>query len=156
MKGISGTAEITWNEHLFMEPRGVDRQDAEDAKIRIKVMDKGFFKDVLLGEFDFDMSFIYFKKDHVLLHKWLALSNPAGENFSDITAYLKVSISVSASGDEQVQITEDEALEEDTDVLMSPALNPEFYQIKIRIFQGQNLPAMDSSLMGSKSIDAYV
>lgn len=99
---IGGVAEMTWSEHLFCEPRGVDKQDAEEAKIKIKLMDKGFFKDVLLGEFEFDMSYIYFMKDHVLLHKWLALSNPNAENFSEIAAYLKVSISVSAAGDEQV------------------------------------------------------
>ena len=40
---------------------------------------------------------------------------------------------------------------------MSPALNPTFYQVIIRIFQGQNLPAMDSGIgMFSKDkIDAY-
>ena len=88
-------------------------------------MDKGLFKDVLIGEFEFDLSFIYFMKDHVMLHKWLALSNPHGD-FSAIAAYLKVSISVSCQGDEQTQICEDDG-EEDTNVMMSPALNPEFY-----------------------------
>lgn len=41
---------------------------------------------------------------------------------------------------------------------MSPALNPKFYQIKIRIFQGQNLPAMDSAIgfLGKDKIDGYV
>ena len=42
--------------------------------------------------------------------------------------------------------------------MMSPALNPKFYQIKIRIFQGQNLPAMDSAIgfLGKDKIDGYV
>jgi hypothetical protein len=89
-------------------------------------MDKGLFKDVLIGEFEFDLSFIYFMKDHVMLHKWLALSNPHGDDFAVIQAYLKVSISVSCQGDEQTQIEEDVG-EEDTNVMMSPALNPKFY-----------------------------
>jgi hypothetical protein len=63
-------------------------------------MDKGYLKDALIGQFEFDLSYIYFRKDHVLLHQWLALSNPNSENYSDITAYIKVSISVAASGDE--------------------------------------------------------
>ena len=29
---IGGVAEMTWSEHLFCEPRGVDKQDAEEAK----------------------------------------------------------------------------------------------------------------------------
>ena len=46
---------------------------------------------------------------------------------------------------------------------MSPALNPTFYQIKLRVLQGQQLPAMDSQVgfskfgMGQKAkIDAYM
>ena len=124
---IGGMGEIEWNEHLFIEPRGVDKKDAEKGKIMIRLMDKGIFKDALIGQFEFDISFIYFMKDHTLLHKWLALSNPNSENYAEITAYMKVSISVAASGDEQIQIKEDDAIEEDTDVMMSPALNPKFY-----------------------------
>jgi hypothetical protein len=77
--------------------------------------------------FEFDLSFIYLKDKHLLLHKWLALNNPGAENFSEICGYVKVSISVSASGDEQVQINEDTAKVEDTDIMMSPSLNPTFY-----------------------------
>lgn len=83
-----------YSEHLFIEPRGVEKPDAESAKIMIKLMDKGMFKDALIGQFEFDMSYIYFMKDHTLLHKWLALSNPNGEDYAKIQAYLKVSISV--------------------------------------------------------------
>jgi len=41
---------------------------------------------------------------------------------------------------------------------MSPALNPEFYQLKIRLFQGQDLPAMDTAVgfIGKDKIDAYM
>lgn len=38
-----------YSEHLFIEPRGVDKPDAESAKIMIKLMDKGMFKDALIG-----------------------------------------------------------------------------------------------------------
>mmetsp|Transcript_30293 Transcript_30293/g.46313 ORF Transcript_30293/g.46313 Transcript_30293/m.46313 type:complete len:95 (+) Transcript_30293:310-594(+) len=92
--------EVLWSEHLFLEPRGVDKRDAEKGKILIKLMDKGIFKDALIGQFEFDLSFIYFMENHTLLHKWLALSNPNSDNYSEISAYLKVSISVAAQGDE--------------------------------------------------------
>jgi Ca2+-dependent lipid-binding protein len=41
---------------------------------------------------------------------------------------------------------------------MSPALNPKFYQIKMRIFQGQDLPMMDSGIgfLAKEKIDAYM
>ena len=125
-ENISGVGEVVWNEHLFLEPKQVEKESAESAKILIKLMDKGLFKDKLIGEFEFDLSFIYFKKEHTMFHKWLALSNPHGENFAEIAAYLKVSISVSCQGDEQTQISEDDG-EEDTNVMMSPALNPKFF-----------------------------
>jgi len=59
-------------------------------------------------------------KDHLLLHKWLALSNPTSEDYADITGYLKLSISVIAAGDEQIKITADESLEDDQAILMPP------------------------------------
>jgi hypothetical protein len=92
-----------------LEPREVSKIDAEGAKIVIKLMDKGLFKDAMIGTFEFDMSYIYLKKDHVLLHKWLALSNPNGEDYATIQVYMKVSIAVACQGDEQVQIEEDTA-----------------------------------------------
>ena len=97
---LGGGAEVVWNEHIFIEPRGVDRLEAEKAKLKIRLLDNGFFKDALLGEFEFDLSYIYFMDKHLLSHKWLALNNPSGEDYSVIQAYVKVSISVSAEGDE--------------------------------------------------------
>jgi hypothetical protein len=41
------------------------------------------------------------------LHKWVALSNPESENFNEVAGYLKLSMSVSTVGDEQIQISED-------------------------------------------------
>ena len=118
---------VSWREHIFIEARDVDKADAEAAKISVKLMDKGLLKNELIGEFNFDMSYIYFMKDHVMLHKWLALSDPGGADFSKIAAYLKVSISVSSVGDTQVEIKDDDDEADNTDVMMSPALHPEFF-----------------------------
>ena len=131
---IGGIGEVVWSEHIFLEPKNIDKKDAEDGKISIKLQDKGLFKDALIGSYEFDLSFIYLKKDHVLLHKWIALNNPGSENFAEICGYVKVSISVAATGDEQVQIKDDTSGVEDPDILMSPSLNPTFYQIRIRFF----------------------
>ena len=78
----------------------MEKQEAEEAKITLKLMDKGFLKNQIIGLFEFDLSYIYFMKDHMLLHQWLALSNPNSDNYSEITGYIKVSISVVATGDE--------------------------------------------------------
>lgn len=130
---IGGLGEVTWGEHLFCEAKNIEKKKAEDGKIVIRLQDKGIFKNTLIGLFEFDLSYIYFMKDHLLLHKWLAFSNPNSENYSEITGYLKVSVNVTCTGDESVQIEEDDGAE-DPDVLMPPSLNPKFYQVKIRLF----------------------
>lgn len=112
---------------MFLEKNNVEKKEAEDAKITLKLMDKGFIGKSLIGSFEFDLSYIYFMKDHVLLHQWLALSNPSSENYAEITGYLKVSISVTCTGDEQVEIKEDDSGAEKDDVMMPPQLNPKFY-----------------------------
>jgi len=81
---LGGGSEVVWNEHIFIEPRGVDKLEAESAKLKIRLVDKGFMKNSMLGEFDFDLSFIYLKDKHLLSHKWLALNNPGGENYAEI------------------------------------------------------------------------
>ena len=99
---IGGVGEIIWQEHIFLEPMGIEKKQAEEGKIKLRLLDKGIFKNALIGEFEFDVTQIYFKKDHALLHKWIAISDPTGENYSQVTGYLKVSISVTCTGDEAI------------------------------------------------------
>lgn len=62
------------------------------------------------------------------MHKWLALSNPASSNFNEVAGYLKISITIAATGDEQVQITEDTGGDKSEEaVLMPPCIRPEYY-----------------------------
>ena len=65
----------------------------------IRLNDKGFLKDALIGMFEFDVAYIYFMEEHSMLHKWICLSNPLSENFDEVTGYMKLSISVAATGD---------------------------------------------------------
>ncbi len=119
-------------------------------------MDKGFFKDAVIGQYEFDVAFIYFMKQHTMFHQWIGLSNPNSEDFSTVFAYLKLSISVCTVGDEQVQINDDLLGENDDKIMMSPMIKPLFYQIRFRFFRAEKLPKMDFSLMGKGSLDAYV
>ena len=111
----------------------------------------------MIGIYEFDLSYIYFMKNHVMLHKWLAFSNPNSENYSEVTGYLKLSINVTCTGDESEQIEDDDG-PEDTNVLMPPSLNPKFYQVKLRFFEAQDIPPMDVGLgfMRKAKSDVYV
>jgi hypothetical protein len=59
LKEISNVGVALWNEHIFFEPRNVEEKKLAEGKIEIKVMDKGFFKDALIGYYEFDLTQIY-------------------------------------------------------------------------------------------------
>jgi hypothetical protein len=48
---VGSVGETVWNEHIFLEAKAVEKDRAESGKILIKLMDKGLFKDALIGEF---------------------------------------------------------------------------------------------------------
>jgi len=77
-------------------------EDVESGKISLRLMNKGFFKDDTIGVYEFDLTQIYYMDKHALQNQWLALSNPEGKDFNEITSYLKLSISVTGPGDDQI------------------------------------------------------
>jgi len=105
---ISNNDVAIWDEHIFFEPKNKEVEELENAKVEIKLMDKGFFKDVLIGYYEFDLNYLYQQENHAMLHKWIIMSNPEDEsNFGDVTAQLKISITVTGAGDESVPIEDD-------------------------------------------------
>jgi hypothetical protein len=53
---IGGTSEVVYGEHIFLECPGIDKKKAEEGKIKLRLLDKGLFKNDLIGEFDFDVT----------------------------------------------------------------------------------------------------
>ena len=130
---INNTGIAIWNEHIFFEPKNVDEARLEKGTIELKLMDKGFFKDALIGFYQFDLSYIYLKDQHALQHKWIVMSNPESEDFGEVTGFLKISVTIAGSGDEQVPI-EDDPNPTQEDFIQPPQITPEFYQMKVRFF----------------------
>jgi len=87
------------------------------------VKNKKFLKDEIIGCYDFDITTIYFKDKHTIEHQWIALSNPESSNFTDLSGVLRLSISIQAEGDEQMQLEDPVELSLDpaTQVLLIPA-----------------------------------
>ena len=99
------------------------------------------------------MARVYSEKRHTIENQWIALFNPESSNFSEITGNLKLSISVQGPGDEQVQLTENAALDDPNQLVMMPAqIKKEYKQLKIRFITAYGLPKMDRF----GTIDAYV
>ena len=108
----------------------------------------------MIGMYEFDMTYIYYKDKHAMHNQWVALVNPEGEDFSAVAGNLKISIAVQGPGDEQVQLNDEsgpEAANQDT--LMPAQIKKEFKQLKIRFIQADKLPKMDTFL---GTIDAYI
>lgn len=85
-------------------------------------MNKGFFKEDVIGVYEFDLSYIYFMKDHAMMHQWIGLSNPESVDFNEITCYLKLSISVIKGGDENVQLEVDQRPNADEKIMMPASI----------------------------------
>ena len=88
-------------------------------------------------------------------NQWLALSNPEGKDFNEITAYLKVSILVTGPGDEQIQLTDQAGgvdYTERSGIMMPPSIKKQYKQLYFKIFKAENLPKMDRF----GTIDAYI
>lgn len=116
-------------------------------------MNKSMFRDELIGTYDFDITQVYFREKNSIQHQWVALFNPEGEDFSQVTGYLQVSIAVQGPGDEQVQLDDQTGPEAADQAVMMPAqIKKEFKQLKLRFIQAENLPKMD--YFGT--IDAYI
>ena len=116
-------------------------------------MNKGLFRDEMVGMYDFDITQVYFRDKHCIQHQYIALFNPDGDDFSQVTGYIQVSIAVQGPGDEQVQLDDHTGPEAADQVVMMPAqIKKEFKQLKLRFITAEKLPKMD--FMGT--IDAFI
>ena len=112
----------------------------------MRVLHKSTFKKDTVGTYEFDLTYVYFNDKHCIQHMWLALTDVGGEDFQKISGYLKVSIAVIATGDEQVELKEDAGVDK-TDqsmLLMPPQVRTEQYQIIFRFAKAEHLPSMDT------------
>ena len=93
-KAMPNTTPQVFKDHLFFEPRNMHKTAIESETISIKVKNKGLFKSELIGNYDFDLTKIYFEDSHAIQHQWIAMCNPESSDFGEVSGYLKVSIAV--------------------------------------------------------------
>ena len=84
----------------------------------------------------------------------MALNNPAGEDFSAVSAYLKLSVSIHGADDKPVELGEDPDPNNDT-AMMPASIKPKFTQLKLHLIKGEHLPRLDKKLIGDGTMDAY-
>lgn len=137
---------MNWSEHIFFEPKALTERDLQNGKLRIRVLDQQMFKNALIGVYEIDLSFIYFKDKHAIFNQWVGISNPTSKNFNELSGYLKISASVIAAGDEQVALMDGSSIDRtDKEVmLLPPHISMHYYQLKFRLIKAEKLPKMDA------------
>ena len=77
------------------------------------------------------------------------------EDFSSVSAYLKMSASVYGVDDTPKELKVDEN-DDDDNCIMPASIKPKYSQIKLHIIKGEHLPRLDVKLIGAGTMDAFV
>lgn len=143
---ISSRASVTWSEHIFFEPKDLNERDIQNGKLKIRVLDQQMLKNTVIGVYEMDLSYIYFKEKHAVFDQWIGISNPTSQNYNELSGYLKISVSVIGPGDEQVPLVESSDIDRtDREVmLLPPHISLHYYQLKFRLIKAEKLPKMDT------------
>ncbi|KDO24696.1 hypothetical protein SPRG_10230 [Saprolegnia parasitica CBS 223.65] len=150
------TLSAVWDDTLIFNFRNLDKDEVEAGAIKLSIMDANTLtRAELIGEIQFDVSFIYSNLNHQICNKWLGLIAP---NQEGVQGYLRVSITIVGPGDKFVPpppVGPDSA---GLDAVMMPSsVKQEVNFLVCRIHVGEHLPPMDSLLGGFKQgLDAYV
>ncbi|KAJ3432654.1 c2 calcium-dependent membrane targeting [Anaeramoeba flamelloides] len=149
-KVFKNTASCTFD-HLFFFNFKWKPEEFQKKKIAIKVLDSNTVRrNVLIGQYELDSSFVYGETDHEIWHRWLLLtdtdSNDGGQGF------LKVSVIVLGPGDqskthESYGIDDEEVDENNQDlqslILRPPEIESQGYHLKVYCYKAEHLPKMD-------------
>ena len=155
MENVSDTTVANFDSHVFIELFKQSVADLEGTKILIKVNEKGYFKNSLIGQIELDLTYLYNLENHTMQHKWFAMINPDSEDFSSVAGYIKISGSVYGIDDKPVELKIDEN-DDDDEAVIPASVKPKFTQLKMHIVKGENLPRLDTKVIGAGSMDALV
>ena len=123
-------------------------------------------RDVMIGQFDFNLDMIYKRKNHEFFQQWVALMDPTGES-DEQQGYLRVNVTVLINSDEMAVHSEEEVQKEKAnvefgvtqfrDVLMPPHVIQGKSVVCAEIVRGDGLVPLDlSAAIGLGGIDPYV
>ena len=150
------SAEYTpWHEHLFFTKKIPNFLTFEKERFSFKVYDHRLLgKNAIIGQFDMNLTPIYFAENHTLLHQWVAINNRYKEKKADeIQGFIKFSANLLGPGDQAIKLEPELNEDQNKPVIFSPEIQTKCFQIKIQLMKGENLVQMDN--LGG-SIDCYL
>ena len=132
----------TFNEHLYFDATDLSVDTLDSSKILIEAYDyHNFEREYYFGIQELDFEYIYSKEKHCIKNLWIALANPEAKDITKINGYLKLSINISSTEDEKVELTPDPS--SDSDCMLPPQIKTTYKQLQIYVFKGEQFPDMD-------------
>ena len=160
-----------FDELFIFEKRGLDKEQFEEESVQISVMDVDLIatSNDLIGDYNCDLSFVYFREDHELYRTWVGVVNDKDPESIAMTGYIKISIQVVGPND-KLKVhdeAEDKKKEKEAEkaaggamtgtVMMPPSIQREVMWLKTTIYRCEYLPMTDDGVMASsRGIDAYI
>ena len=139
----------TFNEHIYFDQTDLSADTLESSKILIEVYDYHHFeRKYYFGVQEFDFGYIYSKENHCIRNLWIALANPESEDITKINGYLKLSINISSTEDEKIELNPDPT--SDTDCMLPPQIKITYKQLEIFIFRGEQFPDMENTFLSKE------
>ncbi|EQC29478.1 hypothetical protein SDRG_12726 [Saprolegnia diclina VS20] len=150
------TLSAVWDDILIFNFRELDKEIVEMGAIKLRVMDANTLtRAELIGETQFDTSFVYSHINHQICNQWLGLIAPGHDS---VQGYLRVSITILGPGDKFSPPPPLGPADSGVDgVMMPPSIKQEVNFLVATVHVGEHLVPMDSLLGGLKQgLDAYV
>ena len=140
----------TFNENIYFDATDLSVDTLNSSKILIEAYDyHNFSRKYYFGVHEFDFEYIYSKEKHCIKNLWLALANPEASDITKINGYLKLSISITSTEDEKVELNPDPS--KDEDCMVPPQIKTTYKQMEISIYKGENFPDMEN-LFGKEKV----
>ena len=133
-----------YNEHIYFDATDLSVDTLDTSKILIEVYDyHNYERQYYIGIQEFDFEYIYSKEQHSLKNLWVALANPEAKDITKINGYLKLSINISSTDDEKIELKPDPNCE--SDCMLPPQIKTKYKQLQIFVFKGEEFPDMENS-----------
>lgn len=142
LKDVTSGATSIWSEHLYFSKLNASVTELEESKILIEVLDSRTIKNSLIGSYELDFTYVYFKPKHSIIHQWIILSNPFTEDMSIQRGLVKIGVNILHETDKAEDLTAKSVAES---LLIPPQVSVRSMQLVIQFIQAFNLPKMDKS-----------
>lgn len=142
LKDVTSGATSIWSEHLYFSKLDVQVTELEESKILIEVLDSRTLKNSLIGLYELDFTYVYFKPKHSIIHQWIILSNPYTEDMSVQRGLVKIGVNIIHENDKAEDLTIKSVSDS---LLIPPQVSVKSMQLVIQFIQAFNLPKMDKS-----------